>query len=276
MKKLTVIIALLVLSNLAMAQTYRTSFNNHAGNVVKIEAASENITIIGHDKNEILIEAVLQQKGQEKPDKPQRPDRPTSDRAQGLKPMTASGTDNTGLGLTIEKSENQFIVQNIAGHAVSGKFVFYIPNKVKLSINEIKPWSRSSYNLSGLSGELNINALNSGFVIKDISGPVVLQSTNGNIEVSFSRLVSDKPNSLTAVNGFVDITLPSNSKADIKINAVNGEAFTDFDIKSEPNKDAVPVFPNFNIFNLNGTINGGGVPFTVSAVNGNVYIRKGK
>src|SRR5690606_34356873 len=135
------------------------------------------------------------------------------ERAQGLKPLTSAGADNTGIGLTIQKTDNKFTVVNVRS-SVSGKYIFKIPNKVNLTVNEIKPWAKSAYEITGLRGELNINALNSAFVIKNVSGPVVMQNTNGSIEIVYDKLAPEKPNSLTTVNGFIDITFPVDVKAD--------------------------------------------------------------
>lgn len=271
----------------AMGQNiYKTNFSNTPGNRVEIRAGSEEVIIVGHDRDEIIIETTVKPSSKPAPiaPRPHVQDLKMStersmnqdDRAKGLKPLTPSGSDNTGVGLTIEKTDTYFTVMNVSSEMVEGKFVFRIPNKVNLTINEMKPWAESSYKISGINGELNVNALNSGFVISEVTGPVVMQNTNGSIEIAFNRLAPEKPNSLTTVNGFIDITLPGDAKADFKINAINGEAFTDFDIKTEAGKEGMPPIPHFKMFNMHGSINGGGVPFTVSAVNGDVYIRKRK
>jgi hypothetical protein len=77
-----------------------------------------------------------------------------------------------------------------------------------------------------------------------------------------------------SVNGFVDISLPSGTKADLKLNTVNGDAFTDFEIDTKNNKYSQLPGPDMKMFKLEGTINGGGVPISVQSVNGNIYLRK--
>lgn len=268
---------------------YKTNFSNSPSNRIEIQAASDDVQIIGHDSDEIIIETTVKPGSSPVRELPVAPTPPfgnnnedrgaeTNERAQGLKPLTASGSDNTGIGLTIKKTDNQFTVMNIAHANVTGQYVFKIPNKVKLTINEIKHWASSSFKITGIQGELNVNALNSAFVIKEVTGPVIMQNTNGSIDITYDKLAPEKPNSLTAVNGFIDITLPVDVKTDININAINGKAFTDFDIKvnTEDNKGSMPPISHMRVFNLQGSINGGGVPFTVSAVNGDVYIRKEK
>ena len=90
------------------------------------------------------------------------------------------------------------------------------------------------------------------------------------------RPAHDKANAILSVNGYVDITLPGGTAADLQMHSVNGEAYTDWDI--EIDKDASATLPmggpNMNMFNLEGTINGGGTPISIQSVNGDIYLRK--
>jgi hypothetical protein len=274
MKKILIMLVTLITASLVVAQNdYRTDFENNPNNRIRIEASPNSITIMGHDKNEIIIEAKLlpatnDQKAEVRKEEP-------SIRARGLKPLTSSGADNTGIGLTIDKTGNTFTVKGISKDAIGDSYILRIPNQVKLNINDISPWGKTVYHINDMIGELDINGLNSTFVIKNISGPVILKNTNGNVEIAFNKLSTERPSSLTTVNGFIDITLPGDAKADFKINAINGQAYSDFDIKVRESKGN-SFLQQINIFNLTGSINGGGAPFNMSAVNGNVYIRKAK
>lgn len=111
--------------------------------------------------------------------------------------------------------------------------------------------------------------------MENISGPVVANATNGNVEVVFNTLAPDKPNSFLSVNGYIDISLPKDVRADLQLHTVNGEAYTDWDI--DVNKDAsvaLPVIADMNMYNIEGTINGGGTPISIQSVNGDIYLRK--
>lgn len=286
MKNIWIAIAFSAMPMITKAQenTYKTTFSNVAENKIIINAAPEKVTIIGHNKNEILIRAdkMAGDSEVEIEDSPENR-KESNQRAEGLKPLTSSGADNTGIGLAIDKTEKEFIVKDLSKQASDGSFTFWLPDKTQVIIHEIRPMSPAQYGIQGLKGELDIQTLNSEFLIRDVSGPVVVKSTNGNIEIIYSRdMIADKPNSITTVNGYVDITLPASAKANLEINAINGEAFSDFDIKNSeesPEKSSsIPasVRNKLHIFNLKGEINGGGVPFKISAINGDVYIRKAK
>ncbi|UWX55190.1 hypothetical protein NYZ99_00710 [Maribacter litopenaei] len=65
---------------------------------VKIETKS-NIMVKTHDKNEMLIKI--------------SDPKPKREKAQGLKLLGASGTDNTNIGFNVAQAGNNLIVENI-------------------------------------------------------------------------------------------------------------------------------------------------------------------
>jgi len=130
-------------------------------------------------------------------------------------------------------------------------------------------------NIKKLKGEINVTVLNTHIIIEDVTGPIVANTTNGNIEVNYNVLSPNKPNAITSVNGFVDITLPANTKGQLALNSVNGEAYTDFDIKIDKNNIPNGI-PSLQMTIIEGTINGGGSPINISTVNGDIYLRKKK
>jgi DUF4097 and DUF4098 domain-containing protein YvlB len=89
----------------------------------------------------------------------------------------------------------------------------------------------------------------------------------------------------TSLNGSIDVTLPANIKANLKMRTDNGDVYSDFDIQLRPS-DRKPTEIDkrkqggpFRIEidkSVNGTINGGGPDFDIRTLNGNIYIRKGQ
>lgn len=58
---------------------------------------------------------------------------------------------------------------------------------------------------------------------------IVSAATAGNIEASFVGLHPQLPASFTA-NGEIEVTLPAEGKALLKVKSVSGDIFTDFDV----------------------------------------------
>jgi hypothetical protein len=276
MKKLAISLMLITMGQLLLAQNqYKTEMKNSPNSTIDIQVGSDNVLIIGHDKNEIIITTDF--KG-EYIDIPTGQKKAVPDRAAGLKPLTVDASDNTGIGLVVEKDEDYFAVLKISKNARNKTYTFYIPNKAHLSVNDVFAQVQTNYSIENLTGEVEINALNSQIKMKNVSGPIVANSTNGNVEVVYSAITPNKPNSILSVNGYVDVSLPANVGADLELHTVNGEIYTDMDVKVD--KDAskgIPVMaPNMNMFSLEGTINGGGTPFSIQSVNGDIYLRKKK
>jgi hypothetical protein len=204
-------------------------------------------------------------KVQEDQDKP--------DRAKGLKPLTTAGIGNTEVGLSVEKTADMFIISNISSKALNNVYTIKIPDRVSLNVMDVQPVVESEYMISKMKGEINFTSLNSKVYISDVSGPIVATATNGSIEIIYSALTPEKPNAISSVNGFVDITLPAAAEIDLNLNTVNGEAFTDFEVKVDSDITEMNI-PNFQMTAMAGKINGGGIPFTISTVNGDIYLRK--
>jgi len=270
-----IVAVLLFCGQVILAQNeYKTEMKNSPDSHIEIQIGTNSVQIVGHDKDEIIITTDFSgayidepvKMGKEKPE-----------RAEGLKSISVSASDNTGIGLVVEKHENYFSVLKISKNARNKSYKFIIPNKVKLSIHDIHAEITTTYIVENFKGEAEINALNSQVKMTNISGPVVANATNGNVEIKFSTLTPDKPNSILSVNGYVDVTLPEDTKADLQLHTVNGEAYTDWEIKVDKNASAaMPVVANMNMFNIEGSINGGGIPISIQSVNGDIYLRKKK
>jgi len=276
MKKLIISLLFIVPGYWALAQNqYKTTMKNSADSQVEIQVGSDNVFIIGHDKDEIVITTDF--KG-EYIDVPTGQKKEVPERAAGLKPLTVNASDNTGIGLVVEKEEDYFAVLKISKNARNKTYTFYIPNKVNLVINDIFAQVETTYSIENMAGEVEVNALNSDIKMNNVTGPVVANATNGNVEVVYASVTPNKPNSILSVNGFVDVSLPGNVPADIELHTVNGEIYSDLQI--EVDKDAsraMPVVaPNMNMFNLEGKLNGGGTPISVQSVNGDIYLREKK
>jgi DUF4097 and DUF4098 domain-containing protein YvlB len=121
-----------------------------------------------------------------------------------------------------------------------------------------------------MKNELEISNLHS-INLSNVTGPVVLSTVSGNIDVVFSELNKDKPISISSVSGEIDITLPSKSPVNLKMKTVSGTIYSDFDFQAN----------NASMKQIGGSsmkyqLNGGGVDFSIVNVSGNIYLRKGK
>ena len=138
--------------------------------------------------------------------------------------------------------------------------------------------------VDGIIGNLEVNNVNGGVKLLNISGSVVAHALNDDLVVTFDSIDPDIPMSFSSMNGDVDVTFPSDLKCDVKIKNDMGEVYSDFEIKQVKRPDARTEDSgksggryHVRIERLfYGQINGGGPEFSFSNFNGDVLIREAK
>jgi hypothetical protein len=94
------------------------------------------------------------------------------------------------------------------------------------------------------------------------------------------RVDNAKPLSFSTLNGPIDVTMPADWKANIKLNTNHGEIWTDFDVKvgggaiTQRNTGRDGRFRLDQDRTISGTINGGGAEATFRTFNGKISIKK--
>lgn len=128
--------------------------------------------------------------------------------------------------------------------------------------------------VNSFSGELEIKTMSDGINLKNVTGPLTINSMSGPININFSSVNQSAPITITSYSGEIDITMPSSSKANLKLSSMNGDIYTDFDIKFKQEKEHSGLTYIGGGSNINGTINGGGVDIMLKALSDNIYLRK--
>lgn len=217
---------------------------------VKVESKAD-ITVMTHDKNEIRIKAGKKQA--------------TPDRAKGLKLVGEGGSDNTNVGFYVVQDGNSLIVKNLR-RSEGGEI--WLPAKQNIAV---KTTQHGDIKVQGVKGAIEANAqLNGGVQIKGVSGPVTANSLNGQVEVIFEKVNQDSPISIYTTNGAVDVTMPTNTPANLYMSSWNGDIYTNFDL-DRPEKDGLKSVAGRKV---EGSLNGGGVGIKLKSTNGNIYLRK--
>ncbi|MFT6827729.1 MAG: hypothetical protein ACI9Z3_000817 [Roseivirga sp.] len=195
-------------------------------------------------------------------------ERERSERAQGLKSLSARGQDNTGIGLNVTTEGGEITIFQVASRG-EGKYKIRIPKSMNLEIEHTGNWEGGKIEIYKVTGELEISGRYNSVYMEDITGPAVVNTVYGGIEAKFTALSQAGPTSLVSVYGDVDITLPSNSKANIKAKTPYGEAYSDLNIEF-PKEDGLRKMSS----TIEGKLNGGGVSLDIQASYQNVYLRK--
>ena len=98
-----------------------------------------------------------------------------------------------------------------------------------------------------------------------------VKTVYGEVEADFSKVSQQGSISINAVYGLVDVSLPSNTKANLELKSTMGTVFTNFDFKI-PSSKGLKQYGNSR--KIDTKLNNGGVKISLSSSTGNVYLRK--
>ena len=191
--------------------------------------------------------------------------------------MHRIGSSTAGVDITEDDN-----TVKVSGGLFGGPADLVIQVPVQTSVS-VKTMTGSAITIENISGEIEANNMNGQVNITNVSGSVVAHSMNGKVVVSLNSVMPDKAMSFSTMNGDVDVTLPADIKANVKMKTDHGDMFTDFDIKLDATSQPPQVEDNrkkggrYRVrFNrgTSGTINGGGPEIQFTTFNGNILIHK--
>jgi len=193
-----------------------------------------------------------------------------SQRAEGLKLINGLGlVDNTGLGLSIEKDGDANIVRQVS-QTKSREYIIQVPKGVTVVYEHSSPYGRKVV-FRDFLGEIESTTNHSGVRLENVTGPISISTVHGNIDGSFTNVNQVNPISIVSSHGDIDLSLPVNTKANLKIETSWGEIYSDLDIKIEQKDGSMKRYRGNKVA---GTLNGGGVDFQIKSTHGTIYLRK--
>ena len=110
------------------------------------------------------------------------------------------------------------------GHAVDVSLQVPTATSLKLSCVD------GSIVVAKVEGEIEVNNLNDPVTLTNVSGVVVAHSVSGEVVTQMDKVTPDKPMSFSTLNGDIDVTLPPQTKANVKLESQNGNIYSDFEI----------------------------------------------
>jgi hypothetical protein len=269
------------------------SFSNPAKpGTLEVDISEGSITVRGYEGKDVIIDArwrerVLTREELEEqealPDAEEEVDqeelarkKAQAEKAKGMKMLEVES-----MGLSVEEEENVIQV-NVEEGKRAVDLLIQVPfsTSLRLSCRD----DERGVTVEGVSGEIEVDTGNGPIVLTDVSGPVVADSSDGEIKAVFGKVTPGKPMSFSSMDGDIDITLPSAVKASLKMKTDDGQIFTDFDVQLTPSqqkkeederKEGGGYRVAFEKVTL-GLINGGGAEIQLTTYDGNIYIRKAK
>lgn len=207
-------------------------------------------------------------------------------RAEADRPGRRNDPDSTGLrripqtaGYRISEEGNRVKVSSDS-HNRSVSFEIEAPLRSNLKLHTV---NGGEIVVENIDGDLDVSNVNGGITLTNVAGSVNAGTTNGSVRASMTRVTADRHMSFTSLNGTVDVTLPSTTKANLRLRSDNGDVYSDFDVQLAPSTPVVQETRSANgRYRINrnrsivGAINGGGPEFALRTFNSNVYVRRGQ
>jgi hypothetical protein len=235
---------------------------------VKAHLISGSITVTAGSGSEVVVES-------------QASARPARERVSPPPPPGMHQIDVGGRGFSVEEDHNVVtVIPDMRGGRNGDSLTIQVPVNTSL---ELKTVNGGNVDVTGISGDLDVENTNGSITLKNVSGAVVAHTVNGAVTVSLDRLAAGKPMSFTSLNGRVDVTLPSDAKARLRLKTTNGAVYSDFDVKMDADNSKPVIEDNRNKggryrirmdHGVSGTINGGGPDYTFQTMNGDILIHK--
>jgi hypothetical protein len=237
---------------------------------VVVTLFSGSLTVKGRARKDVAIK--VSHNGRESAFERDAPPPPA-----GMRRLTPSRRGD----LAVEEDNNQMVLRASTPNNHMD-LELEVPLRTNLTLRLV---NGGDIDVEGVDGNLEVNNVSGAIRLTGISGSVVANSVNDQVLVRLTRVTDQKAMAFSSLNGSVDVTLPSSTKANLRVRSDNGDVFTDFDVQQTTPPTGATGFTRSTRgsskqrFRLDGrtiygTINGGGPEIEARSFNGTVFIRK--
>lgn len=229
----------------ALTEEFHQSYSLAANGRVELDNINGPVHISSWDRNEVKVDAIKSAD--------------TKERLDEAKIEIDSGKDYVSIR-TRYPSHNQSWTWGSHNNPASVEYTLTVPRAAQL--DEVK-LINGSLDVSRISGEVRASCINGRLVAQNISGRARLSTINGRLDARFDEIPGSSIE-LQSVNGSVELTIPSDSKAEIEASTVSGGIDNDFGLHVNHHR--------FVGHDLRGELAGGGTRIELRNVNGRIEV----
>lgn len=213
---------------------------------IELENINGPVHISSWDRNEVKVDAVKRAWSKERLDE--------------ARIEISSRPDSLSIHTEYPNHDNTFWNDNRHDNPASVEYTLVVPRRARL--DEIK-LVNGSLDIQNIAGDVHASCVNGRLEARNLEGRTDLDTVNGELDASMSQLPSSSME-LSAVNGTLRLTLPSDAKAELEANTVSGRISNDFGLDVSRHQ--------FVGHSLRGELGGGGTRVRLSNVNGRIEI----
>ena len=246
--------ALFILTVAAQASDHRGAFTEEfhqtyaltSDGRVELDNINGAVHISTWDQNEVKVDAVKYADSKE--------------RLEQARIDIDSGKDHLSIRTKYPDHDLTF---NWGSHSnpASVEYTLTVPRTARL--DEIK-LINGSLDVTGATGEVHASCINGRLEAHNLSGRADLSTINGHLDAKFDQLRGSSLE-LKSVNGSVELTIPSDAKAEIEASTVSGGIENDFGLHVNHHR--------YVGHDLRGELGNGGPRIRLENVNGRIEIR---
>jgi hypothetical protein len=229
---------------------------------LKVHLVTGSIKVTGYDGKDVVINVTPRGGDEEE----------SRSSVNGMKRISASG----GYEVTAKEADNTVTV-NTGNPNKALDLILKIPQDVKLKAGTVND---GDVVVENVRGEIEVNNVNDKISLTNISGSVVANTVNGDVTVSFTTIDPKASMAFSTLNGDVRVTLPADTKANLKLKSDNGDVFSDFDIDIDKTPSKVDKITEPGMYKIKkddwiyGRINGGGPEMMMKNMQGDIFVKK--
>lgn len=153
-------------------------------------------------------------------------DTPAKPRDDGLRVIS------TASGFSLTESANVATLdygRDAGPAAASADFDITAPSGT--TIHLVNAWGGNT-SITGIHGRIEVKALNGDVKLNQIAAGAVVETLNGDIDVTSRTLAPDQPLSFASMNGKITLRVPVDAKATVRLRSQSGSILTDFSEKA--------------------------------------------
>jgi hypothetical protein len=155
-----------------------------------------------------------------------------------------------------------FRTSPIGGGDVEVRYEVKLPRGLRqVEINTVN----GGVEIEDMSGAVEVKAQNASVELSNVSGVTTIKLVNGRIEADYDGVKLSGPQQLTTVNGEIKVNLADDLDADIQAKTVSGSIELDGDFRFKVEKKIVGQ-------EASGRVGDGGQPITIRTVNGPIKV----
>lgn len=190
--------------------TVRSKFSDPSKpGTLKVSLPWAEVHVSGTDGNEVVVTSTLEQKGGKQVDK---------DGFRRLdEDVSFELTEKNNVATIVMSGDNPWSAQGAEFHV-------QVPRNTNLVL---RTEAGGDIKVENVDGDIDINSMNGEVALLDIGASAVVNTMNGEITATFKKAPA-KPVSITSMNGEVDVRLPIDTKANLRLRTHNGSIRTNF------------------------------------------------